>query len=197
MKKSMIVAMCMAGMAMAGETAPVAVTPIQTPAVAPAPVACPLSVEVAGVYTAALNDVVTGIDGIDTWGVDLTFVYDLCPNWSVNLRGGWANGDDDDNDLETTVWSIMPGVRYTAPITEELSWFAGANIGAANVEYEQLDVSEDEWGFAYSAELGLRYDLTENLYVFGAVQGNGNLAEPLNAAQQYGVGARAGLGWKF
>lgn len=187
MKKSIILAMCVALPGLAGEPAPIPL--------APAPVDCPLSIEVGAVYTVALSDVVNGVDGIDTWGVDVTALYDICPKWAVTLRGGWAEGDDDG--LDTTVWSIMPGIRYTSPITDKLAWYAGANVGVANVEYSVGDLSVDETGFAYSAEIGLRYNLTERFYVFGAVQGNGNFAEPANTDCQYGMGGRVGVGFEF
>lgn len=197
MKKSIILAMCMALPGLAGQPAPVTV--------AAAPVDCPLSLEVAAVYTAALNDVTSNIDGINTWGVDVTALYDVCPKWAITLRGGWAEGEADNDAIDTTVWSIMPGVRYTSPIKDKLSWFAGANIGLANVEYsigyyspdEPSTYTTDEWGFAYSAEIGLRYNLTEHIYVFGAAQGNGNFAEPSGADCQYGLGGRVGLGIEF
>ena len=201
MKKSIILAMSLAIPAMAGEMGPlvVAPAPVAAPAPTPAPVVapaeCPLGIEVGAVYTSALNDLTDGVDGIDTWGVDVTAVYDLCPNWAITLRGTWAEGDK--HGIDATVWSVMPGVRYTAPITEDLSWYVGANVGVANVEYSAGDYSKDDTGFAYSAEIGLSYDLTDNLYIYGALQGNGNTAEPAEADKQYGIGARAGLGWKF
>ncbi len=199
MKKSIILALALAVPAMAGEkSAPVTVVDV------PAPAACPFGVEIAGVWTSPIADAIDPYHNVQTWGVDLTGVYELNSNWSVTLRFGWANGENTVNhafEMEATNWTIMPGVRYTAPINDKLSWYAGANVGVGRFELEEDFYGDDytafEVGFCYSAELGLRYDINEKVYVFGAVQCNGTTATPANADVQFGAGVRAGLGFDF
>ena len=116
MKKSIILALALAVPAMAGDgKAPVTV--VDVPAIVPAPAApSAFGVEVGAVYTSALNDVVEGIDGVNTWGVDVTGVYELTPNWATTLRVGWATGSDDltpVEELEVNTVNVMAGIRYS------------------------------------------------------------------------------------
>lgn len=217
MKKSILTALCLAIPAMAGEPVIMAVTPIQAPVIAPAP-ACSMALEAGVVYTDAMSDLAKGIDGIDTWGFDVTALYKLDDNLALNLRFNWATGDDkyttvyqrgefSTNTLTLTTWSIMPGLRYTAPLTDGVSCFVGANAGVAKstLEYEFYDsldqysasAEDKDWGFAYSVEAGLKVDVCDNVYIYGALQFSGNTAKPAKIDSQYGLGVRAGLGWEF
>ncbi len=206
MKKSIILALALALPAMAGVETSVP----ETPVAAPAPTCSAFGVEVGAVYTAALNDVLPGIDGVNTWGVDVTGVYDLTPNWATTVRVGWATGSDDYPGAELSVenWTITAGLRYSAPITDKLSWYAGGEIGLAYSTYEiesniaKISVDYDDWGFAYGIEAGLRYNITPCMYVYGAVHYSGNFAEPdfgygIEASEQAGYGVRMGIGGKF
>ena len=204
MKKSIILALALAVPAMAGDgKAPVTV--VDVPAIVPAPAApSAFGVEVGAVYTSALNEVDEGIDGVNTWGVDVTGVYELTPNWATTLRVGWATGSDDlapVAELEVNTVNIMAGIRYSAPITESLTWYAGGEIGAAYVNYtvSVLDEEEDfgDWGFAYGVETGLQYAVTPGLYLYSALHYGGNFAEPEDTKAQSGWGVRMGLGGKF
>ena len=108
-------------------------------------------------------------------------------------------------------FSLMPGYRYTAPITDKLSWFVGANIGIANASYKMSWYEGSErygadhksaWGFAYSAEAGLRYNFCSSVYGFVAYQYCGNTASPKIegerfAHRQHGHQARVGVGFNF
>lgn len=211
MKKSIILALALALPAMAGDEKSAPVTVVDVPVAAPAPTCSAFGVEVGAVYTAALNDVVPGVDGINTWGVDVTGVYDLTPNWAATVRVGWATGSDDypyNAEIEVENWTITAGLRYSAPITESLSWYAGGEIGLAYTTYENSIAGvwgEDYegWGFAYGIETGLRYNITPCMYVYGAVHYSGNFAEPeinpfgYDTAAQAGYGVRMGIGGKF
>ena len=210
MKKSIILALALALPAMAGDEKSAPVTVVDVPVAAPAPTCSAFGVEVGAVYTAALNDVVPGVDGINTWGVDVTGVYDLTPNWAATVRIGWATGSDDYpyEELEVENWTITAGLRYSAPITDKLSWYAGGEIGLAYSTYEISDSidywSEDYegWGVAYGIEAGLRYNITPCMYVYGSVHYSGNFTEPeiapgYEASAQAGYGVRLGIGGKF
>ncbi len=74
---------------------------------------------------------------------------------------------------------LMPGYRYTRPLTETLSAYAGVNMGLALLRvkchnfhpYEgRTSRHADEFGLACSAELGLRYRLDERCELFAAYQ---------------------------
>ena len=214
MKKSIILALALALPTMAGDEKCAPVTVVDVPVAAPAPTCSAFGVEVGAVYTAALNDIVPGFDGINTWGVDVTGVYDLTPNWAATVRINWATGSDDYyniQELEVENWTITAGLRYSAPITDKLSWYAGGEIGLAYSTYDwSVTWGPDEgytedfegWGFAYGIEAGLRYNITPCMYVYGAVHYSGNFSEPeivpgYECSAQAGYGARMGIGVKF
>lgn len=173
---------------------------------------------------------------IKTIGADLTGVYNLDDNNAVTLRFGynwggekWADGYYYNDNQRSAVgcWNktrqhtfyLMPGYRYTHHITDSLSAFVGVNVGIANVSNKYNEYGEDDgetwksptlhnakWGFAYSAELGLRYDINQTLYVFGAYQFSGNTAKPnlkyegetyCKAKANHYHGVRVGLGVNF
>ena len=164
---------------------------------------------------------ITGVYAIDEHNaVTLRFGY----TWGGEK---WALEDYSDGDVSVGSWekmrihtfSLMPGYRYTDAITDKLSWFVGANIGVANASFKgsnyetysvvgedtetsKLSYHKSGWGFAYSAEIGLRYKLTESLDVFCAYQYGGNTASPKDegyrfAHRQHGHQARVGVGIKF
>lgn len=208
MKKSIMLSLAMVIPAYAGEpAAPVFEYPNQEPAPA---CNCPLALEIGPTYTYATDDL-GGIAGhLDMKGVDLTALYNLSDKWSITLRGAWAKGTapcmyiyaTDANeyvnyDIEGESWSVMVGVRYTAPITEKLSWFAGAQVGGTKLELKDDCGSDDDTGVSYSIETGLKFNMTDKLYIYGAVQGTGTQATPADIDKQYGIGIRAGLGFDF
>ena len=208
-------------------------TPAPAPVASPAPEAAPAEVsasvnapaqtssfalEIGGVYNHMTNRMNAYYDGIDMYGVDMTAIYNVNKNWSVNVRVGYSYGSETytfyeaeynegySDKVELSAISLMPGIRYTAPLCEKASWYIGANAGYAWYEGELKEVGSDfcmkgdESGFAYSAELGLRYNLSESLYVFGAAQVNGCLVkEPYEptAEEVFNVGVRAGVGCQF
>ena len=199
----------------------VIVNPAPVAPVAP-PVASPWSIELAATYTWGVPDIFLYNDGhckeIKSIGADITGVYAIDENNSVNLRFGytWGGekfgwGDESWEKVRLHTFSLMPGYRYTRPICDQLSWFVGANVGIANASYKNsYYVGESRrgtfhksgWGFAYSAEIGLRYELTESLDVFCAYQYGGNTVGPKDAGtrfnhRQHGHTARVGVGIKF
>ena len=130
---------------MAGDakSAPITVVDVP-PVVAPAP--SPWALEIAGVHTWTMADADDRMHNINTWGVDVTGVYDLTPNWAATVRVGWATGSDDyvnpTEEIKVENWTITVGLRYSAPITESLSWYAGGEIGLAYTTYEDTV----DWG---------------------------------------------------
>lgn len=182
------------------------------------------------------SDVICKKNHINTVGGDITGVYNIDDNQAVTLRVGYGYGQDkfalvDDsysNTLRDPNWhakevlhqfTIMPGYRYTWDINQSWSVYAGANVGlAANVA--KLDVTEEldrrssytesahksAWGFAWSVEVGGKYQIDEHWNAFAAVSYSGNTARPnikydgysvgKVRTQQY-IGVRLGVGYEF
>lgn len=192
--------------------------PNTTPAVvAPACTGSAFAIEVGPNYTSMIDGIEEGLD-IDTVGVDVTGVYNIDSNWAVTLRFSWATGDKTEyyNDInesykwDVTNWSIAPGIRYTVGLTENLSAFAGANIGYGNTDFKvstEIDSwseSFDDSGLIYGIEAGLKYDLCESVYLYGAAQYWGTTAQPsieegynYKANKQNGINFRLGVGVSF
>lgn len=157
----------------------------------------PYSIELGVGYNFAARDIVKVDDfsspRVDTLGVDITGVYAVNENSSFNLRFGFATGSDDQHyadllkaDVRVNNFFLMPGYRYTHRMGEYVSGFIGANIGVIN-ESIKLKLTADniteryhgsEYGFAYSAEVGLRYMISRHFDVFVAYQFFGSTAEP-------------------
>ncbi|MCQ2365777.1 MAG: outer membrane beta-barrel protein [Akkermansia sp.] len=222
MKKTIILAAMLALPTFAGQKVIVNQAPVAP--VAPA-VASPWSIELATTYTWGVPDIYNGAwnnghcKEIKSIGADITGVYAIDEHQAVTLRFGytwggekWAADEEGSwNKTRIHTFSLMPGYRYTDAITDQLSWFVGANIGIANASYKDSTYYEKErlgsdhkaaWGFAYSAEVGLRYELTESLDVFCAYQYGGNTASPKIEGvrvfhRQHGHQARVGVGIKF
>ena len=223
MKKTIILAAMLALPTFAGQKVIVNQAPVAP--VAPA-VASPWSIELAATYTWGVPDIYQENNGhckeIKSIGADITGVYAIDEHNAVTLRFGYTWGGEKWA-LEDYVWektrihtfTLMPGYRYTSPICDKLSWFVGANVGIANASYkdtvyydfgadgiEKYSGHKSGWGFAYSAEIGLRYELTESLDVFCAYQYCGNTASPKSEGRrfghrQHGHQARVGVGIKF
>ena len=234
MKKTLAI-IALAAPALAG-TKPTA-APAPTPA--PAPVVSPWAVELgAGYNKAAKSPFHSGKDWfgpqkkVNTWSWDLTGVYHLDENNALTLRLGYAYGNrqqDEADRIITNTWCLMPGYRYTYALNDQWSLFAGANIGVASHAWRlKMDADDGEdgddegddvdvprsihksgWGFAYSAELGVRYDISTNWNVFAAYQFSGNTAAPkykisgpddtfsLRSKRQNFHGVRIGVGYTF
>ncbi|MDO4954109.1 MAG: outer membrane beta-barrel protein [Akkermansia sp.] len=220
MKKTIILAAMLALPTFAGQKVIVNQAPV-APVAAPA-VASPWSIDLAATYTWGVPDIFMYNDGhckeIKSIGADITGVYAIDENNAVTLRFGYtwggekfACGEEWWEKSRIHTFSLMPGYRYTRPICDQLSWFVGANVGIANASYKDSSYVEHHraysghksgWGFAYSAEVGLRYELTESLDVFCAYQYGGNTASPKDEGvrafhRQHGHQARVGVGIKF
>ncbi len=145
---------------------------------------------------------------INTIGADITGVYNLTSHWAITLRANWATGDKKDDyyvEADLINWSIAPGVRYTIGITDTLSAFVGANVGYG---YSDIDIEDGDYketftasGVTYSLEVGLKLDLNDSLYLYGAAQYWGTTATPDSKygdlEKQSGISARVGIGYEF
>lgn len=201
MKKTIVMMLACVAPVFAGE--PAAVT---APAPAPAPAVNPWSYELGASFSWASTDLVkdSDADKAKTIGVDLTACYALDDNNSVNLRFGYGWGYASDGwggKYHLHTWTLMPGYRYTYALDDTWSVYAGANIGIAASAWKwHNDGWHDhtsDWGFAYSAELGVRYALCPNSELFLGYIFSGNTAKPTGCEAQINHGIRAGVGMKF
>lgn len=205
MKKVIFATMALGLPVLAGEPAPI-VTP------APAP-SCPLALEVAGVYKAAVKEMlnVGPAKEIDVMGADLTLVKPLCGKSSVTLRFGYNFGDEAQRvwggteEVDVHSFYLMPGYRYTHPLTEKTSLYGAINAGIGNTsvkyKYDDDDViatgHESAWGFIGTVELGVRYQLCEKTELFAAYEFTADYAAPDGCDEQTYNGVRVGVGFKF
>lgn len=211
MKKIALLALCAAPV-MAG-------TPIITPAPAPAPapVVSPWAIEIGAIGNLANRNIDhEGItEAIDTYGADLTGIYNITENHAITLRFSYAYGSEvirynfgPNEDFsyrgELTNFSIMPGYRYTTAVTDKLSAFAGASIGFTHerqtwiFDREEKD-SANDWGLGYAAEIGVSYALCPKTALYAAVQYSGNSAShgKFDTKKQSYTGLRVGVNYKF
>lgn len=162
---------------------------------------------------------------IRTNGVDITALYDFNRNHAMTLRlaygfgaRSWADGDyEEDGESWSEVarvrmhtFSLMPGYRYTLPVCSHSSLYVGVNMGIANQsskhrqqEYggEYFHGHASGWGFAYSAEAGVRFNFNPCTEFFVAYQFMGNTARNDNNGysthRQTSHGIRTGFAFKF
>lgn len=201
------------------------------PAAAPA-----WGVELAGTYNWGLNQLFKNNamgkkNHVNTVGGDITGVYNIDENNAVTLRFGYGYGSDKYGVSfgeyipggtvreRLNAFTLMPGYRYTVALDEKWSVFGGVNVGlAAN----RLEVSEtyhinerdtvtakthkSAWGFAWSAEVGAKYQINETVGVFVAGSYSGNTARPSLSYNGHSVGkmktqgylgVRAGVSFSF
>ncbi|MCQ2365493.1 MAG: porin family protein [Akkermansia sp.] len=206
MKKLALIAL--AAPVFAGTPEPV----VTMPAPAPAAPCCAVELGVSG--NMAAKDLFKQFPNkeVDTVGIDLTAVHSFTPKHAITFRIGAAQGDEtehaDEARLKTylrTV-SIMPGYRFTQPVSEKTSLFCGVNAGLVNqhVHLKMLDTNADDsaWGWGATAEVGVRYQLCPCSEIFAAYQLSGNtvnndFGHGLETHRQIHNGVRAGVSIKF
>ncbi len=212
MKKTLILALGLATLpAIAGTP-----QPYQAPAPAPCPKPNPYSLEIAAKYGFATDDIFHGnSDNVDTYGGDITGVYHMDKNNSINLRFGYTFGHDSysiadgSRKVNLHTFYLMPGYRYTHEFNENWAGYIGGNIGAANLSVKDNLRGRDfhrkdhnsEYGFAYSGEVGLRYRICDTKELFLAYEFFGSNATPSVRdgnmhKQNYNV-VRTGMSFKF
>lgn len=134
---------------------------------------------------------------LHTAGVDLTGVYALNAHHAITLRLGYASGEASDSTLhgaevydiegKLSTYSLMPGYRYTTPLSRRWSMRTGVNAGFVCHSVEEREtlgesawvhVSNYAWGPAFSAELGLSYARSQRLSYHVSYRFSGSTARP-------------------
>ncbi len=166
---------------------------------------------------------------VNTYGIDLTAMYTVDKRNSFNVRFGWATGEEEKSlpglyerldgqggpfslteKVEVQNIYIMPGYRYTGAVNETLSLFGGVNVGVAQVKGKGTvsgggiseSINVDKWGFAWSVELGVKQQVTENGHITLALQLQGMDATPKYEGEKIGerqinLGLRLGYSAQF
>lgn len=193
------------------------------PAVATAaPVPPPCTMEIGAVYNLAGRDLFKHGSGamkeIDTYGADLTLVHPYKAKSAMTLRLGYTFGDEvnkfyqpgarQETDVHT--FTLMPGWRMTHEWTKHTAMFWGFNVGVANESVKDhwrgergvASSHDSAWGFAYSAEAGLRYKTCERGEFYVAYRFSGNTARPSVSTvggvhRQFYHGVTAGMSFNF
>lgn len=188
--------------------------------------------EVNAAYNFALKDISKAEEGVpafrvDTYGVDLTALYAINEHHAINIRFGYATGDDehtlydsykgivisDNIKVEVQNIYIMPGYRLKTSLNDSLSFFGGVNVGLAQTKGkieesfvgESYSESKSKWGFAWSAEIGLAQKIANTGSVTLSVQlmqllgrpDFGDEYESARAESQLNLGVRLGYSCQF
>lgn len=205
-----ILALALTPVVMAGNTTPVTIVESTEASSTEAP--SKYAWEVAAVYNHALTDINKNYPSpsINTYGLDVTGLYNVKGNHYATLRFSYAFGEECGYELNN--FAIMPGYRYVRPVAEKWTAFAGANLGLgiSMLDYPgmhgsdyALSSSDDMANIVYSVEVGASYAVTPKLNIVGALMLNGGMSPFGGAAysdaseEQVSVGVRLGVGGKF
>ena len=200
-------------------------TPVvtETPAPTPAPAPEPIAFEVGAFYSFPTKDIISwgpGFAGkkVHMLGGDITSVYQIDDSSSATIRLGYGTGSASRHDgwgrdrYRLHTFTLAPGYRYSVKVDDAVTCFAGASAGVSNssLKYKYTwptgrdSAHGSEWGFVYSAEVGVSYAVSQDVSVFLAYEFSGNTARPrLNngynksANQQVYHTIRAGVSCQF
>lgn len=236
MKKTIIAIAMMMGMvsmANAGQKVVVVPAPLPEPQAIVQPLSVELGMGYNWAMTKQLSTSPYGKKNhMKSMSWDVTGVYDLDDTSALTLRFSYSYGRDKFNTgFEEQIdgvtyharetqheFALMPGYRLNCQMTESVTVFAGANVGLANVSYklddyvqsplgrDRVSVHDSAWGLGYSAELGVKYQLTESTDVFTAFTVTGNTAKTktqwdgdtiTKGTRPCYIGVRAGVDVRF
>ncbi len=165
---------------------------------------------IGGDLTLGQNFATSATGGTHAW--DIRVGYGYGSNWYTN---GYADisGELYHEKARVNRFYLMPGYRYTTPVCDSWSMFMGVNVGADNASIKSdmwsstgdLHAHKSSWGFVYSAELGLKYQLSKDCYMTLAYEFQGSTASPklsydgtaMDTRDQYYHTIRLGMGWNF
>ncbi len=166
---------------------------------------------------------------VDIIGGDLTIGYKLDASNALQLRVGYGYGADtvstdmqgwtQKSKIRAHTFTLMPGYRFTCDLDDSWALYGAVHAGVsnqslkgslvnfsgtgANASSSEINVHDSDYGFAYSAEVGVRYNITAGLYSFLAYEFRGSTSEPRfsdydvkTRAQTYHV-IRLGMGCEF
>lgn len=89
--------------------------------------------------------------------------YNLSEASALFIEAGWIGEDEDfgNTNISIDVVPVTLNYKYEWALGDQLSWYLGAGLGAANIDVDVEDFgSEDEWSFMAQAFTGLVYEFT-------------------------------------
>jgi opacity protein-like surface antigen len=106
------------------------------------------------------------------WNAHLGYNFDEAS--SIFLEVGWMGEDEDvsvdvgstdplivDFDVDIDIVPVSLNYKYEWALGDNLSWYIGVGVGAANIDVEVEDFgSDDEWTFMAQGFTGLVYEFT-------------------------------------
>jgi opacity protein-like surface antigen len=102
-----------------------------------------------------------------TWAAGAAFGVDMGNGFSLGIdmmKTGDAQYQTDPATL--TTFSVMAEGEYALALNDTFAVYGSLGLGAINVGIDSMD-SENAWGAGYSAALGVRANVTDNLALFG------------------------------
>lgn len=135
----------------------------------------------------------TSYDMDATWAAGAAFGVDMGNGFSLGvdvMKTGDANYTGYDASLST--FSVMAEGEYALALNDTFAVYGSLGLGAINVAYAGSD-TDDAWGAGYSAAVGVRANVTENMALFGELKhqdtfsavelfGNDEVSAPTNTA---------------
>jgi opacity protein-like surface antigen len=129
----------------------------------------------AEVYGGASLGTDTQYNGADyamdpTWAAGAAFGVDFGNGFSLGvdlMKTGDAQYQTESATL--TTFSVMAEGEYALALNDTFSVYGSLGLGAINVAVNGMG-SDDAWGAGYSAAVGVRADITENLALFGELK---------------------------
>jgi opacity protein-like surface antigen len=128
-----------------------------------------------------------------TWAAGAAFGVDIGNGFSLGIdvmKTGDAQYQTDPATLST--FSVMAEGEYALALNDTFSVYGSLGLGAINVAIDTSG-SDDAWGAGYSAAVGVRANVTENMALFGELKhqdtfstvelfGNDEVSAPTNTA---------------
>ncbi len=188
-----------------------AVTPVAAPTIAG------WYVEAAAFVGRSNQDVISSAptwapspERVDIIGGDVTVGYQIDNQNALQLRLGYGFGKDTNSEgdnlthrlkdsIKVHTFTLMPGYRFTQQLDDSWSVYGAVHAGLANqslkYEIENIEINRyhherphsSDWGFAYSAEVGVRYDISSSMYTFLAYEFRGSTVESSIYSQDRGT----------
>jgi opacity protein-like surface antigen len=126
----------------------------------------------AEVYGGASLGTDTQYNGVDyamdpTWAAGAAFGVDMGNGFSLGvdiMKTGDAEYQSESATL--TTFSVMAEGEYALALNDTFAVYGSLGLGAINVAVSS-GTTEDAWGAGYSAAVGVRADITDNMALFG------------------------------
>lgn len=106
-----------------------------------------------------------------TWAAGAAFGVDFGNGFSLGvdlMKTGDAEYVGEGTSLAT--FSVMAEGEYAIALNDTFAVYGSLGLGGINVAVDNGMESRDAWGVGYSAAVGVRADITENMALFGELK---------------------------